>query len=56
MPPHDRDPAMAAAEGIIVGLALSLGGVAIVAAVAWLGAPALRYAAWVVLVIREAMG
>ena len=46
---------MTPAAGIIIGLAVSIGGVAAIAAgVAW-GEPVVRYAAWAALVIGESM-
>lgn len=51
MPPNDRDPAM----GIVLAVAVSVGGVAVVAAVTAWGGPVLRYAAWVAATMVEAM-
>lgn len=57
MHPRDRDTDMAAAEGIALGVVLGVVmSVAIVAAVAAWGGPAVRYAVWVALVIREIAG
>jgi len=55
MPPQDRDPPMAAAEGIIIGLAVSLlGVVAVAAGVAW-GEPLLRRVLWTVATLAEVL-
>ena len=55
MHPNDRDPDMAAAAGVVVGLGISLGGVALLALVAWLGAPVARYAMWATATMVETM-
>jgi hypothetical protein len=55
MPPHDRDPDMAAATGCLLGLVISVGGVAIIYVIAAWGEPAVRYAAWAALTIGETM-
>ena len=55
MTPDERDPDMRAAAGILLAVAVSIGGCAAIYAVAAYGEPVVQYAAWAALVMQETM-